>query len=115
MPSHNLLSTKAVLKEAVKQGQVVSLDGHLANMPEHPEGGIAMYDGDVGDTIAICLIGFIDVPIDFEAHVGLGLQVENGILRPVQGQRVGFVTVTAVNGKVAEVLVGVKLRSQENP
>ncbi|PID64895.1 MAG: hypothetical protein CR977_02825, partial [Gammaproteobacteria bacterium] len=104
---YNVLSIKVKLAEDVNKGQIVSINGQLANTGEADKApaGVAQYDGKTGEIIAITVIGLVDV-----AHTGLavgdGVKATAGNVEKATSPGEAFAVVTEVTTtKSAEILI----------
>ncbi len=107
MPHYNVLSIKVKLAEDVSKGQIISIDGYLAQTGEGgaEPAGVACYDGKAGESIAITVIGLVDVE-----HTGLavgdGVKANAGNAEKANSPAEAFAVVTEVTTtKSAEILI----------
>ncbi|SUO97661.1 hypothetical protein [Suttonella indologenes] len=104
MPHFNVVSSKITLKEAVKKGQIVSFDGHLASTGSHEPAGIAQYEGEIGEAIAVTMIGLEDVALS-DAEVGDYVKANAGAAEKAASKDEAFAVVVAVGANSAEILI----------
>ena len=102
MRQHNILSKKITLNTAVKAGQILSFGGELATTGSATAepAGVAMYEGNQGEIIAIMCVGVINVPQDGSLQLGDAVKVTDGaITKADPSTDVVFATVSEVTDK----------------
>lgn len=77
---HNILSKKVTLAVNVTEGQILSLNGKLANSGSGTDEpvGVALYEGKPTEIIAVMCVGLMDVPQDGTLALGNPVKVTNG-------------------------------------